>query len=228
MIGFDIADCGLQIFQLQSLITKPTPRPFRRHYTIAQKLRDMQKEDQNSTSSATAFHEPGNSTHGFKASKDCLPLVHERFESLGCRGRFMVPMRVRWLEVEAPHEPPACSRRGNEADSIDYPTTSASLTRWLRGSRVQCAKVAFGKFSPRSSPHSFVAGRGRGARSGNLVGNARSSDIVAQRVVGQSQARKAEMFIVSSLKTRLSSVGAQCSEHISPLRGLGVVDGRRL
>ena len=67
-------------------------------------------------SDKTPFHEPGNSTQGFKATKDCFLFIHERFESMGCRGRFMVPMRVRWLEVEAPHEPPrsgrhpACSR----------------------------------------------------------------------------------------------------------------------
>ena len=43
---------------------------------------------------------------------------------------------------------------------------------------------------------------------------------------GQRQARRSAMFIVVGLQTRSSSVGAQCSENISPLRGLGVVDRR--
>ena len=57
-----------------------------------------------------AFHEPGISTQGFKASRDCLPFIHERFESMGFPGRFMVTMRVRWLEVAAFHEPPRSGR----------------------------------------------------------------------------------------------------------------------
>ena len=50
-------------------------------------------------------HEPGNATQGFKATKDCFPLIHERFESMGFSGRFMAPMCVHLLEVQAPHEP---------------------------------------------------------------------------------------------------------------------------
>ena len=89
------------------------------------------------------FHEPGNSTQGFKASRDCLPLIHERFESMGCLVRFMVPMRVRLLEVEATHEPDPKSGSKLHALQTLPRRLNVPETREAFGVRPACRRFRF-------------------------------------------------------------------------------------
>ena len=89
----------------------------------------------------TPFHEPGNATQGFKATKDRFPFIHERFESMGFSGRFMAPMCVQLLEVKAPHEPkgragcphPAAEQAGHSGRSRRGEDTQPYLPLAVQG-----------------------------------------------------------------------------------------------
>ena len=150
----------------------------------------------------TDFHEERNSTQGFKATKDCLPFIHERFESMEFTGRFMVPMRVQLLVVGASHKPR--SRRMEALASVTairmglFPTnlevgrvtpcapppqspkpgahgvTRPTTQGGIRGSK---REIWFGQFLPRLTRYGQEAKLMRQS----IAGNARPFIIAVQR-----------------------------------------------